>query len=562
MTVRTVGAAGDYPFNQGGLIAAIAACSADDIVRLIDAGTITLTVEMSIPVRITLEGDDALLDLNDLTTLPKLYTASSIRAIDLDAELVSIRNLQFEGFPIDNPFGTGGTINGYTGVTPRAVTLLENLLFIDCNTCIQEIVDGTQRNIHAINCGRLVRDSYNISMKVFSILQAGGYNYAIDTQWDQWSDYSLGAIYQPYYNANDRAIRSMSTVTATNVSVYRAGAGSDGTAFTCTATYCTAYGYATLVGGGGVDGGNNFSRDPLFVDPANGDFNFQVSSSEINSGTAISGVTIDALGRTLPLGSGWPRGPIDLLEDTTPPTITGWTRTSKNTVVLTFSEDLDETSAETSANYTTSPTQSITATLTDTNEVTLTLSPGVDTVVLTVDDVEDLYGNAMSEPWTRELGWFSGTDTDEAVIYAVTDGGASVGYLPAWDPMPSGVGSEATLERLVFVSLFSDARIEDDEIPPDGTTDRRGWWADTDEDDNTGSRLWYLRGRAGVTAREYEDAIKSALTWMVKDRICTSVTATATIVRSQVAAEVTLTLVSGDVRRIAYPDLWSVANAA
>lgn len=330
MTVRTVGAAGDFAFSQAGLNAAIAACSTDDTVRIIDAGTITLTAEVSVGTRITIEGDPALLDLTDLTTLPKLYTALSIRAMDLDVAGISVKNLQLEGFPIGSAFGVGGAINAYGG--SGVVGTFENLLFIDCVTALQECVGGTQRNIHAINCGRLVRDCYGLDMAIFSIVQAGGYNYAIDAQWDKWSRYRLGAIYQPNYNANDRAIRVLADAgqpgLIQNVSAYRAGGGAGGIAYTGDTSYCTAYGYATVVGGGGVDDGNNFSRDPLFTDPANGDFTWQAGSSDAGSGTSVAGVTEDAIGEPLPTGVGWPRGPYGLELSTTVDSITVVSSTS------------------------------------------------------------------------------------------------------------------------------------------------------------------------------------------------------------------------------------------
>lgn len=306
----------------------------------------------------------------------------------------------------------------------------------------------------------------------------------------------------------------------------------------------------------GTNGGGNQNADPLFTNTGTGDLTLQLTSPAIRSLARSANTLLDIEGdsRSDPTDA----GAYEMVLDVTPPTITGWTRTSKSTIVLTFSEDLDETSAETAANYTTSPSRTVSATLTDTNEVTLTLSPAVDTVILTVDDVEDLVGNAMAAAWTRELAWAESEGTAE-IAYAVSGTGGPVDFLPAWDPMPSGVGSEMTLERLVFASLMSDARIGDDEIPTDGTGDRRGWWGDaySARPDNTGSRLWHLMSRAGVKAREYEDAIRSALAWMVTDRLCSSVEVTVSISGNIVSAVVSMTLDSGEVKTIPYPDLWS-----
>ena len=54
--------------------------------------------------------------------------------------------------------------------------------------------------------------------------------------------------------------------------------------------------------------------------------------------------------------------------------------------------------------------------------------------------------------------------------------------------------AEAGLDTAILISLFTDARVREDELPP-GHTWRRGWWGDDveDEPDITGSKLWLLR---------------------------------------------------------------------
>ena len=54
--------------------------------------------------------------------------------------------------------------------------------------------------------------------------------------------------------------------------------------------------------------------------------------------------------------------------------------------------------------------------------------------------------------------------------------------------------AEAGLDTAILISLFTDARVRDEELPP-GHTWRRGWWGDDveDEPDSTGSKLWTLR---------------------------------------------------------------------
>jgi phage gp46-like protein len=308
----------------------------------------------------------------------------------------------------------------------------------------------------------------------------------------------------------------------------------------------------------GTDGGSNQNADPLFVDAAGGDLTLELTSPAIRSLSRNATVLLDYEGdsRSDPTDA----GAYEMVLDVVPPTVTRARMTSKTTIEITFSEDVDETSAETTGNYTLTPGVSFTATLTDTDTVVLTLTPGVDAVRLTVDNVEDLAGNAMAAAYSTELG-YALSDGSADLPIGVTASGAAVDYLRTWDPMPSGVGSELTIERLVFVSLMSDARINADETPVDGTGDRRGWWGDTyaDRPDNTGSRLWHLLSRAGVQAREFEDATRAALQWMITDRLCSGIVPVATIRANRVSITVEITLSSGELLTITipFPDLWS-----
>ena len=85
------------------------------------------------------------------------------------------------------------------------------------------------------------------------------------------------------------------------------------------------------------------------------------------------------------------------------------------------------------------------------------------------------------------------------------------------------------LKTAVILSLFIDRRAETDDVLPDNTGDRRGWWADAYseiEDDKIGSRLWLLSREKQMSsvlmrAKEYAE---EALAWMVEDNIVESVT--------------------------------------
>lgn len=81
-----------------------------------------------------------------------------------------------------------------------------------------------------------------------------------------------------------------------------------------------------------------------------------------------------------------------------------------------------------------------------------------------------------------------------------------------------------SLLNCVLISLFTDARAADDDVLPDQRdTDRRGWWADSTntamKNDSVGSKLWLLEREknvdtALVRAKIY---IQSALEWMVDE---------------------------------------------
>ena len=82
--------------------------------------------------------------------------------------------------------------------------------------------------------------------------------------------------------------------------------------------------------------------------------------------------------------------------------------------------------------------------------------------------------------------------------------------------------AEDGLDTAILISLFTDARVREDELPP-GHTWRRGWWGDDveDEPDITGSKLWVLRREKAtqevlVRARGY---IREALAWMLRDGV-------------------------------------------
>ncbi len=99
-----------------------------------------------------------------------------------------------------------------------------------------------------------------------------------------------------------------------------------------------------------------------------------------------------------------------------------------------------------------------------------------------------------------------------------------------------GLTAEDGLETAVILSLFTDRQAEPGDSIPDGTADRRGWWADVFADvpaDKIGSRLWLLHREKQLQsvvnrAREYA---QEALSWLVEDGVAKAVRVNASIVR-------------------------------
>lgn len=76
-------------------------------------------------------------------------------------------------------------------------------------------------------------------------------------------------------------------------------------------------------------------------------------------------------------------------------------------------------------------------------------------------------------------------------------------------------------ETAVIISLFTDRRAENEDVLPDNTDDRRGWWGDVlnEDSDKIGSRLW-LTSRSKNTSEVLpliEEYVKESLQWMVDD---------------------------------------------
>lgn len=99
-----------------------------------------------------------------------------------------------------------------------------------------------------------------------------------------------------------------------------------------------------------------------------------------------------------------------------------------------------------------------------------------------------------------------------------------------WAISPGELANGDDFQTAAIISLFTDrvARADD----PYEDNDRRGWWGDSTDQYQLGSRLWLIRREKltrGVALRSEEYA-REALKWLVDDGVVMSIDAVAQIV--------------------------------
>jgi len=90
------------------------------------------------------------------------------------------------------------------------------------------------------------------------------------------------------------------------------------------------------------------------------------------------------------------------------------------------------------------------------------------------------------------------------------------------------------LQTAILVSLFSDKRIDQDEVE-EGISDRRGWWGDEFPDvegDEIGSKLWLLDRSKIIqeTLNRAQEYAADALQWMLTDGVASKIVPSAVFV--------------------------------
>jgi phage gp46-like protein len=86
---------------------------------------------------------------------------------------------------------------------------------------------------------------------------------------------------------------------------------------------------------------------------------------------------------------------------------------------------------------------------------------------------------------------------------------------------------DAGFETAILVSLFTDRRADPDDVLPDNTDDKSGWWGDTlnEENDKDGSRIWLVGRSKNIPdiLPMIEGYIIEALQWMIDDQIASTI---------------------------------------
>jgi phage gp46-like protein len=101
-----------------------------------------------------------------------------------------------------------------------------------------------------------------------------------------------------------------------------------------------------------------------------------------------------------------------------------------------------------------------------------------------------------------------------------------------WAIIGGDLASDDGLDTKVAISLWTDRLANVDDVIPDGSGDRRGWWGDaylpplpSGKPDHIGSRLWLL-GRAlqiPETAQRAQAYCQEALQWLLDDDVASAV---------------------------------------
>ena len=128
-----------------------------------------------------------------------------------------------------------------------------------------------------------------------------------------------------------------------------------------------------------------------------------------------------------------------------------------------------------------------------------------------------------------------------------------------WGLAQGDVETGQDLETACLVSIFTDKLATPDFVPTDGTSDRRGWWADPYLEGPLGSNLWQLE-RAKKLRNTLGDARRftlDSLQWLIEDGVAKTIECnTAWITSTMLGIAVAIIKPDGSETRFRYAWAW------
>jgi phage gp46-like protein len=123
------------------------------------------------------------------------------------------------------------------------------------------------------------------------------------------------------------------------------------------------------------------------------------------------------------------------------------------------------------------------------------------------------------------------------------------------------LSTDSGLQTAVLVSLFTDARVESEDLPFAGAS-RRGWWGNLFPEvdgDEVGSKLWLLarEKRTTDTLNRAEEYTQEALQWLIDDGVAESVDVeTSYDTNGALIIQALITKPGGDQKRFRFAQAW------
>ena len=124
------------------------------------------------------------------------------------------------------------------------------------------------------------------------------------------------------------------------------------------------------------------------------------------------------------------------------------------------------------------------------------------------------------------------------------------------------LATDSGLSTACALSLFTDALADKEDLLPDNSDDRRGWWGDVHAEipgDRLGSKLWLLRREKSLpsVARRVETYAAAALQWLIIDRVASRILCTAIWITPQACSlQVDIYRASGEQVSLKYSNIW------